>query len=129
MNKFNHNLNKIFKMKKVIVIFLHIINQYGFAQNKSCYSFDSLPNVISSHVTKNYSNFTFKAFIMVLEKGVVTQYKVEMEKPRKGLDLVYDTKGTLLEKTKYKILTFDGTEKIKTPPTNTGGDGHTGHSH
>ena len=120
-----------------ILLFAFVISvlaiRTGFSQTETIIKWDSLPASANADIKKNYGNYTVDKVLSIVDKQHTNTYKVELIKKTKFLVLGYDKDGQLISKEKSRIYTFDGTEKHRTKPVNSGGDnsggGHGGHVH
>jgi hypothetical protein len=111
-------------MRKAIMVLILLAEiKYLNAQNQRQYHKDSLPEVIKKDIIRQYSSYIVNSCDIEFEKGIITKYKIELQKKKRALDLIYDSDGKFLEKRKSKIFTFNCTEK--TEPKD---DGHN-HQH
>ena len=98
------------------VSFLISLTNICKAQTEINIQEDSLPKVRPDELHKKYKNYAVSSIVKnALHQEVI--YSLEIQKKTTLLRLVYSGDGKLISKYKSKILTYDGTEPVKSKPS------------
>jgi len=114
-------------MKIVITIFillLYFAINLTFAQTETRIKRSELPDQINTELKAKYVKYIVNEIIKKENQTKETIFEVEVQKKNTVYTLVYNNKGELIDKTKSKSFTFEGTEKSKKIY-----DSHDGHDH
>lgn len=75
---------------------------------------EDAPEAVRAHLVEKYAKFKV---VGIKQKKEPLEYSIEMERGERTVSLVLDAQGTVLNKTKGRIYSYDGTE---TPKDNDG---------
>ena len=96
----------------------------SYAQTETKIKRSELPDPVKTELNAKYVKYTVNKIVKIQDEIKGTTYKVEVQKKNTVYALVYNGKGELIDKTKSKVFTFDGTEKPKQQYNK-----HDGHDH
>jgi hypothetical protein len=114
---------------KIILTVLFIASALGgVAQNSVKIKMDELPMSSHAQIHGKYAKYHINGMYRKTDAKGDVSYKVELQKKRNVVYLVFNPDGELIDKRKTKEYSFDGSEK-PSRPAGSGNGGHSGHNH
>ena len=95
-----------------------------YAQTETKIKRSELPDPVKTELNAKYVKYTVNKIVKKENKTKETTFEFEVQKKNTIYTLVYNNNGELIDKTKSKIYTFDGTEKPRQQYNKHDGHGH-----
>ena len=96
----------------------------SYAQTETKIKRSELPEPVKVELNRRYSKYMMNKIVKAQDEIKGAIYKIEVQKKNTVFALVYNENGELIDKTKSKVFTYDGTEKPKQQQNK-----HDGHDH